>query len=418
VRLVLFIALRQLWARKLLNGIAVGGVTLGVAALVAMYAIVQGLEKKFEGEILRISPHVTLYDEELSDGRGILARFFGDRALAKNVAHEQPSDRVTRIQRPNELLAQLEDMREVEAACASLVGHALISRGSKDLGVEMRGIQPLTQERCTPMGGYVRRGEWRALAITGDGISLGDGVADKLGAQVGDRVRLLVPGGAPRSLQVTSIWSTGIPPIDKGRIYVTLATAQQVLKRPEVIGRLEVRLRDPWRAPAFAQRLKTITGNDAESWQEQNANMISTFAMMDAIISMVIAAILVVGGFGILSVQIMIVLQKTRDIAILRSVGLRKRDILLNFLVQGVVISLVGALAGDFIGWQIVETLGNWKVHAEGLVSTDTFLVYKNPGIYWWGSAFAMVVGVGASLLPAWRAHQLEPVEVLRGQIG
>jgi lipoprotein-releasing system permease protein len=118
-----------------------------------------------------------------------------------------------------------------------------------------------------------------------------------------------------------------------------------------------------------------------------------------------------------LAVQIMIVLQKTRDIAILRSVGLRRRDILLIFLIQGVIVALLGALLGDVCGWRLVEFLGTLKVKTEALVKTSTFLVYKDPMFYLYGTVFALVTGISASLLPAVRASRVEPVDVLRGQI-
>ncbi|HNI60464.1 MAG TPA: FtsX-like permease family protein, partial [Pseudomonadota bacterium] len=148
------------------------------------------------------------------------------------------------------------------------------------------------------------------------------------------------------------------------------------------------------------------------------ANFLALFDMQNMIINMVIAAILVVGGFGILAVQIMIVLQKTRDIAILRSVGLRRRDILLIFLIQGIIVAMLGALIGDVAGWQLVEFLGTLKVKTEALVKTSTFLVYKDPMFYLYGTVFALLTGISASLLPAVRASRVEPVDVLRGQVG
>src|SRR5581483_12234884 len=98
MRLVLFIALRQLWARKLLNGIAVGGVTLGVLVLIAMNGIMQGFQMKFKGEILKVSPHITVFDKELGSETALLPAFLPG-PLALRVLHQQPSDRVTRIKR-------------------------------------------------------------------------------------------------------------------------------------------------------------------------------------------------------------------------------------------------------------------------------------------------------------------------------
>jgi lipoprotein-releasing system permease protein len=140
--------------------------------------------------------------------------------------------------------------------------------------------------------------------------------------------------------------------------------------------------------------------------------------MQDKIVGFVISAILLVGGFGILAIQIMIVLQKQRDIAILRSVGLRKVDILRIFLLQGMIVAVVGGLLGDVLGKIALTQLAKLKVHTEGLVSSDTFLIFEDPKFYVYGVLFALVVGAIASFIPAWRGSKVEPVDVLRGQIG
>jgi lipoprotein-releasing system permease protein len=188
--------------------------------------------------------------------------------------------------------------------------------------------------------------------------------------------------------------------------------------KPDIIGQIEVRLKDPEDAIAVNDQVEKMFGYDAESWKETNANFLSLFVMQNTIIGFVIGAILLVGGFGILSIQIMIVLQKQRDIAILRSIGLRRNDILAIFLVQGVLISLVGGLLGDGAGHLALMFIATLKVHMEGLVKADSFIVADDPALYWYGLGFAVGVGTIASLVPAWRGSKVEPVDVLRGQIG
>ena len=247
---------------------------------------------------------------------------------------------------------------------------------------------------------------------------MGSGVAQDLGLKVGDVVHAAAPGGRPLDLKVIAIYEAGVPPVDKARAYTLLRTAQTLLGRPDTIGRVEVRLRDPDDAYAMNDRLERMFGYDGESWQESNANFLSLFAMQNMIVSFVISAILLVGGFGILAIQIMIVLQKTRDIAILRSVGFRRSDILRIFLLQGVIVAVIGGLLGDGLGKLALIQLGKLKVHTEGLVKSETFLVYEDPKFYVYGVAFALVVGVIASFIPAWRGSRVEPVDVLRGQVG
>jgi lipoprotein-releasing system permease protein len=416
-RVVLFIALRQLWDRKLLNGIAVIGVALGVLTLIGINGIMQGFQQKFLGSILKISPHVTVFDKQLRPAPSLLARY-EDTFVAANVSHESPSDRQLRINRPAEIVRAVEQMDGVLGAAGSLVGSAVLALGSKQYPVDLRGIEPTRQDRVTPISQYIVGGSYRALGSSGDGILLGAGVATRIGAKVGDVIACGSPLGQKLNLKVVGIFDAGIPPIDNGRVYVTLRSAQILLGKPDIVGRIDIKLADTDRAPQVADRVERMFGYDAESWQETNANFLAIFVQQNTIISFVVGAILAVGGFGILAIQIMIVLQKTRDIAILRSVGFRRADILTMFLVQGAILSLVGAAVGDVVGHYVLVALSNLKTRSEGLVKSETFLVFDDPRFYYYGVGFALLVGIAASLIPAWRASRVEPVDVLRGQLG
>jgi lipoprotein-releasing system permease protein len=416
-RVVLFIALRQLWDRKLLNGIAVLGVTLGVLTLIGINGIMQGFQVKFLDNIIKISPHVIIFDKQLRPAPSILARYEDDFVAAR-VAHQTPSDRQLRINRPAEIVRAIEKMPGVAGAAGSLTGSAVLAIGAKEYPVDLRGIDPPRQDKVTPVSQYLVQGSFRALAAAPDGILLGVGVANKMGAHVGDMLVVGSALGPKLDLKVVGIFDAGIPPVDNMRVYVTLHNAQTLLAKPDIVGRIDVKLVDEQQAPAFATTVERMFGYDAESWQETNANFLGLFAMQNSIIGFVVGAILAVGGFGILAIQIMIVLQKTRDIAILRSVGFRRADILGAFLFQGAVIALVGAALGDIGGHYVLVLLSQLKTHSEGLVKSDTFLVYDDPRFYWYGTGFALFVGLLASVIPAVRGSRVEPVDVLRGQLG
>ena len=412
-----FVAMRQLWERKLLNGIAVGGVTLGVLVLIAMNGIMLGFQEKFTSAILKISPHVTLLDTELRPQTPLLERYLG-KHVASAVSHESPSERQSQIKRPYEIVRALRTIPDVVAAAPQLSGMALVEFGGKTKSVDLRGIEVAAQDRVTPIHQYVKSGRLHDLDITSDAIILGSGIAQDLGLHVGDTVHAAAPGGKPLELKVVAIFEAEVPPVDKSRGYTTVRTAQSLLGRPDAISRIEIRLDDPGTAVRANQRMERVFGYDGESWQESNANFLAIFAMQNLVVRFVIGAILLVGGFGILAIQIMIVLQKQRDIAILRSVGLRRLDILLIFFVQGVIIAIVGGVLGDILGKISIHYLRMIPLKAEGLVKSDTFLVHEDPALYVWGIAFALLVGVVASFIPAFRGSRVEPVEVLRGQLG
>src|SRR5262249_43822182 len=154
--------------------------------------------------------------------------------------------------------------------------------------------------------------------------------------------------------------------------------------------RIEIRLADPERGDLYAERMQRLFGVEAESWQKVNGNLISLFTVQDIITAFIIGAILIVGGFGILAIQIMIVLQKTRDVALLRATGFKRRDILRMFLLQGTIIASIGAGLGDLAGHWILLGVSHIELKASTIMGrTDHMLVDDDPKMYLYGLVFA-----------------------------
>ncbi|NUO49372.1 MAG: HlyD family efflux transporter periplasmic adaptor subunit [Polyangiaceae bacterium] len=252
-----------------------------------------------------------------------------------------------------------------------------------------------------------------------DGVLLGAGAAQKLGVKTGDVVTLVGPRGVRMTGRVHGTFAFSVPAIDDGRAFVPLKMGQTVLSRPDTVSRIEVRLGDPEQAEVYAQRMQRLFGIEVESWQKVNESFIGLFVVQDIVTAFIIGSILVVGGFGILAIQIMLVLQKRRDVALLRATGFRRADILRMFLLQGAVISTIGATVGSILGHFILSGVSRIELKATTAIGrTDHMLVSDDPKMYFYGFVFALVVGILASLVPAMRASKVEPVDVLRGMVG
>jgi len=415
VRAELFIAGRQLWHRKLLNGIAVLGVMLGVLTLIAITGIMRGFQTKFLDTILQISPHVVMFDTTLGETRPVVDQLLGGPS-ATRIVRQTSTDRQRRIVRPSETVRAIASLSGVVAVAPLVVGSAVASAGSKEVPVELRGIEPVVQDRVTPLRAQVVEGSLDDLAGTVDGALIGSQLAELLGVHVGDNVACASARGERVVLRVVAVFDTGIAALDKGRIYVPTRLAQTILGRGDVIDRIELRLERPDDAPAVVARLEALFRYDAESWQETNASMLGVFDQQNMITGMIIGAVLLVGGFGILSIQIMVVLEKRRDIALLKSVGYSSRSVLSIFLAEGAVIAVLGAILGAGFGHLILRLLrGLESASGMGYSRTSTFAIYERPIIYLLAFGFAVAVGLLASLVPAWRASRVEPVDVLRG---
>ncbi|MBK9033039.1 MAG: ABC transporter permease [Myxococcales bacterium] len=415
MRAELFIAWRQLWHRKLLNSIAVLGVTLGVLTLIAITGIMRGFQTKFLDTVLQISPHVVMFDTTLGRPEPVVDRLLGGPS-ATRIVRQTSTDRQRRIVRPGETVRAIRALPGVVAAAPLVVGSAVASAGSKTVPVELRGIDPVQQELVTPLRRFVVVGAFDELGGAVDGAVLGYQLAELLGVGVGDSVGCVAGQGERVSLRVVALFDTGVAALDKGRIYVPTRLAQTVLGRPDVIDRIELRLAEPDDAPRVAAGLEARFGYDAESWQEANASMLGVFDQQNMITGLIIGAVLMVGGFGILSIQIMIVLEKRRDIALLKSVGYSSRNVLAVFLVEGGVVAVVGAALGAALGHAVLVAMRSIEsASGMGYSKPSTFAIYERASVYLWAFGFAVGVGLLASLIPAWRASRVEPVDVLRG---
>ncbi|HEY7955168.1 MAG TPA: ABC transporter permease [Polyangia bacterium] len=415
MRTIFFIALRHLITRKRQTTVAVAGMAISVIVLVAMTGLMMGFQNKFFTETLKVSPHITVTEDELVPPDPVARRVLGDDSVAL-IYHARPPERPARIKKPRQVVEAALRLPGVLAGARQLVGQAILAYADKTYPVELRGIEPKLQDTVTPIRGYVVAGRFEALETNLDAIMLGSGVAEKLGAHVGDRITAAGPSGTHVSLKVAALFDTGIPPVDKTRAFVPLRTSQAVLARPDEVNIIGFRIEDTDQAPALAQVIGRLSGYKTESWQEENANWISLFAFQQMISRMVIGFLLVVAAFGILNILIMIVLEKKRDIAILRSIGLTRSQILRIFLVQGSLMGLAGAILGSLGASVVVWAITRVPIHFEGLVKTDHVVMHVEFSYYLWASAFALAAGLVASILPSRRAAATEPVDVLRGQ--
>lgn len=417
IRVAVFLAIRQLVDRWRLNGTAVFGIALGVLVLIGLTGVLRGFQEEFLSQILRVAPHARVVAEAPDDPAPLVAPLQGEFS-AVEVRHARTSGRDVRISAPQEAADRLETHPQVIAACPGIEGRTMTATTGHDAGAVLLGIMPSRQDDCTPLSQYVVSGSWESLAGGRNRCALGAGLAESMNAQVGDRVRVATAGGGGEMLIVGAIIDTDVPALDDVRVYAPLRTAQAVLGRPDIVGHIDIRVRDPLEIDLVLPELAALVDVRVEGWREANQNLLDLFKLQNSIIYFVILAILVVGGFGILAIQVMLVLQKRRDIAILRAIGLQRADIVACFLLQGLLIAVAGALVGDILGALLLDLLRTLPVQSGGdIVDAQGFLIFEDPTIYVWGLAFGSLIGTLAGLFPALRAARVAPVDVLRGQV-
>jgi lipoprotein-releasing system permease protein len=392
--------------------VSVSGVALGVAFFIAIAALMRGFQTYFITQIIDVSPHITIKDETRRPLAQPAEIVFPDGAV--DVQGVKPRDRIRGIRAAGDKLSMLEGIEGV-AAAPVLSGQALLRYGSRDVSASITGIDPARHRRVSNIEKDIIAGRLDDLRATANGIVIGEALAVRLGVQVGDTIGAVSPAGVALSMRVVALFRTGVQSLDQSQGYALLKVQQVLQDRPNVVNQMLIRLADVTRAEALARQIEARFGDRAESWEEQNQNILTVFVIQNAIMYSVTGAILLVAAFGIYNIISTVVFEKTRDIAILKSLGFTEGDIQQLFLIQGLIAGLLGAIAGCLLGALMIEALAQVRFGLETPAGNDRFILARDWRVYLAASIFAMGAAGIAAVIPARRASRLDPVQVVRG---
>jgi lipoprotein-releasing system permease protein len=382
---------------------------------IAMLSMMNGFTDKFIVETVESSGHVTVHDEPREKETQILERFTPHPDALLAIERTKPRENVKQIKNPTGLIAQLRRMPGIVAAAPEVTGEAIASYGTKNVNMQIVGIEPEQQQRVTTIGEDLVEGDFKRLRTAADGVVVGSGLMKVLGAKLEDTIVLTSNTGGRTNARIVGVFETGVTPVDYSRAYMLVNGAQTHLDKKNVINRIILRTDDYERAEAYAAQIESICGYRTESWQEASANFLKIFRVQTVITYVITGALLIVAAFGVLNIMIMAVLERVNDIAILKSFGLSRWDVTLVYLWQGTVIGLIGAVTGVGMGKVVVEGLRRLPIKVEGLVKSEGLLMSENVGMYVQAFVAAVLVTVVAAAYPARRAAKYDPVEVIRG---
>ena len=396
----LLVAIRYLKAKRkqavisLITLISIVGVGAGVAALVVALAINAGFREDLESKLLGAQAHVNL----LKNG-GI------------------PNYR--------DLVQQVEKVEGVVAAAPSIFETVLISSPAANKGIFLKGIIPDQESRISALADSIVKGSLNDFS--GQSIILGQELANHLGTFVGDKVEVLSAepeltplGRVPRRMafEVTGIFSSGLFEYDSSYAYIPLDVSQRLTRAGDIAMVIEVKVRDIYQAPAIGKQIveKVDPSLNAKDWVEMNRPIFEALALERLVMFITIGLIVLVAALNIVATLIMMVLEKTRDIAILMSMGATPSNIRRVFIAQGVIIGVIGTFFGLIVGHVIAYVAD--KYHLISLapdVYTIAYVPFKaNLTDSVIIAVAAIVISFLATLYPSRAAARLEPVETLR----
>jgi lipoprotein-releasing system permease protein len=401
----LFIALRYLLARRQHSSISrvslfsTIGVAVGVIALIVALALMTGLQGELRNRILGSTAHVYVWKT------GSLGDYKSE-------------------------IANLSALPGVAGAGPAIIGKAIVSSDRADAFITLKGVDPVLEGHVTDIERTLKQGSLAGLTEQGEddrpGILLGNDLAQQLGVKVGDEITLITPGGSlspmgliPRNrrVRVVGIFQLGLYEYDSGYGFVSLDFASRLFSKqaPDLI---QLRVSDIWAAADIAKSIPQRLGPEyvSEDWSELNRSLFSALWLEKMAISITIGLIVMVGALNIISSLILLVRQKSRDIAILKTMGTSSTRVMAIFMMQGLVIGVIGTTVGGLAGLGLCWVLDTYELiqipmdvyqvsHVPFVVQMRDFLVVV---------AATITICFLATIYPSRQASRLDPVQALR----
>lgn len=406
------IALHHLLARKRQTLVSLLGIALGTAFFLGISAMMQGSETDFIHRLIDNSPHITIQDQYRNSQIQPIARLYPDAVVQMH--RVKPETETRGIRNYKQDIDYLLGLPGVQAS-PMLQGQGLLSFAGKDEALTLNGMIPKDIDHISTIGRYMIDGSIKDLTENPDGIIVGSELARILSLERGETITISAATGQSHAFKIVGIFHTGRASFDETQVFLSLKRVQALLDRPNRANTIVVKLDDPYRAQALAAQIEAHVAYKAVSWQEASEDILSTLALRNIIMYSVVSAVLVVAAFGIYNVISTVVMEKQRDIAILKSMGFHARDIQQIFLFQGILLGACGCAVGLPLGTAIMYALGRLTFKFPGSTQLNQMPIDWGWKQFAIAGGFAFVAAVGAAVLPARKAAQLKPVDILRG---
>ncbi|MBW2595245.1 MAG: lipoprotein-releasing ABC transporter permease subunit [Deltaproteobacteria bacterium] len=410
-----FISLRYLRAKRkqaFISAntlISMAGIFLGVAALIIVLSVMNGFEIELRNKILGINSHIVLM--EYSGGMKDYER----------------------------VMEELKSVDGVVATTPFIYGQAMLKNEGRATGVVLRGISTETSADVINLG-KMKEGDIDYLSGRGNdtglpGVVIGKELAQNLGLLLFDTVEILLPMGIPtpmgvvpkiKKFSVVAIFDSGSYEYDSSLAFVSLEDGKKFLNMKDEVTGIEIKVNDILGADRIAKAIEEKLGYPywARSWMKMNKNLFSALKLERRVMFIILSLIVLVAAFNIITTLIMTVMEKARDIAILKAMGATARGIMKIFMIEGIVIGAIGTALGCITGITValnlewisrsVEDLFSFKILPEGIYYLNEIPSQINYGDVVAIVLVAMLISFLAAIYPSWRASRLDPAEALR----
>ena len=396
----LFIAFQYLFSRKKQSILAIIGVLLGVSIFIVMISFMTGVNSFLDDAVFNGSPDIIVSTK-------------ADTIKTKTIFDRK----VSTLKKTKDIELLLNKNANVEAFSHQVISPAILISDNQQLPVSINGIAPEKEKHMADLNRRLISGQgFSSLKPSANTILLGTSLAKRLDVEVGDNLNMILPNGKRNQLQVSGIFSFGITTIDNIRTYVNSDILHNLLdienKKPTHI---HIKLKNRENL-AITSELEDNTNNiKLINWQENNKTIVVGNKVRNVLTWSISFALLLIAGFGIYNILNITVIQKRKDIAVLKTMGYTSSDIVAIFLVQSFIIGVLGSILGGVFGYIISYVISKTPLDTADFIIVDTYPVLFNSLYYILGISFGILTSLFAGYFPSRKASKVDPVSIIRG---
>ncbi|MFN8370652.1 MAG: FtsX-like permease family protein [Bacteriovoracaceae bacterium] len=391
------------------------GIIIGTAAYVAISGMMLGFQVKLLDQLvnndanIRISAREDVLTPQKMDSFNTTEHVFwiippsGRKDSAK-------------IEYPVAWFDKLNSDPDVVAYSPQVNMNVIFTRNKISYAGRIVGSVASKQIKVTNIDKYMIDGNFKDIGNAGNTVIFGQGLLEKLGARVSETIKISSGTLQPHSFKIVGSFKTGIKSVDDTTAFASLTDVQKIREAGSTITDIAVKIADPYMSQTIAERWKITTLDKVISWEESSSGILSVFKTQDIVRNSMTIAIIVVASFGIYNILSILVNQKKRDIAILRSMGYEPRDIVWIFLNQGLILGIIGGLLGLLVGFIMCKIIGSIEVDSNRMTGSNDgrMIISYNLIIYLKAISIALGSSLLSSILPARFAGKMEPMDIIR----
>ncbi|HCZ34954.1 MAG TPA: ABC transporter permease [Cytophagales bacterium] len=414
-KLSLSIARVHLFSKPKQTIIAMLGVTFGIGMFIALIGLMTGLNDFTEEITMTSSPDIHIY-HDITEKRSSILETVNPQGI--NVVHHQkPKNETAKLRGAARMVEVLRQDARIYGVAPMITSQVFYNYGPAQLNGQIQGVEILEEDKLFDLKAKMKDGRLEDLLAFHEGIIMGSGLARKLNIKKGDRVVITTPQGFTRTLKVVGIFQIGIGAVDNVRSYANMSMVQTILQQDKsYITDINIKLKDRHTSKVVAKELQTKFVYKAEDWETANATFLTGVTIRNIITYAVSFTLLVVAGFGIYNILNMTIYNKMKDIAILKAMGFAGMDVRSIFMIQSLVIGLLGGLLGLLVGFTLSSLIAQAPFDGGDVISLDHFPVNFKLKYYITGIVFGVTTTAIAGYMPSRKAAKVDPIEILRGQ--